>query len=117
VEFTSATNGMSLAADKDCSDVLDVAVISSLGSGATCEFRTPLVLTVLLGSGATILVGDTLAVKANTISSHNGVSSSVVVMAPRFLIAPVFSINGLSPGACVRGRKIVAWRLREREEG
>ena len=62
----------------DCTRVLDFATVAKLGSGPSCQFLTPSVLTITLGSQATILPNgtaqpDVVSLAQDTIGSAAGV--------------------------------------------
>ena len=62
----------------DCTRVLDAVTVGKLGSGPSCQFLTPSVLTITLGSQATILPNgtgqpDVISLAQNTVGSAAGV--------------------------------------------
>ena len=57
--------------DADCATYFDAATVARVGAEATCFWPSPLHLEVLMGSTATLVPGEALTLKADTIYNVN----------------------------------------------
>jgi len=93
VTFDSATNRAAKSGSFACSLVLDLTaaqVKTLFGAGTTCSFPASDSLKVTFGSGATVVPGDAIGVKALAVQASSLTGSVVSLFAP----AASFTVSG-----------------------
>ena len=96
LEFDRETNKGREPQPDSCTRLIDSAAVAQFGTGSSCRWVDPSTILIELGSGASILVGDTIAVKTETIltldeNSHPSSASAVLAIPPN-MPAPTVSL-------------------------
>ena len=99
VKFDQRTDRARMSAsDLKCSMILDPVSIPKLGQDPECKWSSDISLDIYLGSGASVLPGDPIALKSGTLRNLNSLcqasSSRVLVAPPRILKRPSFTLSG-----------------------
>lgn len=97
--------GLSLATSFECSQIFNGRSAILVGRSSVCQWTTLKLISITLSSDASVVAGDSLEVRANTIYNMGGLGSavtgSVVVSFPNGGEAPTVSMAAPSQvGAC-----------------
>jgi hypothetical protein len=104
--------------NSDCRSILEekiLPLLATFAQDATCVWEGDDILNIFLGPGATILPGDPITIRDDTLRSKNSVSgpctSRFPLSAPDFAIAPAVTVSGsneIDPCSDLQLRAIVA---------
>ena len=97
LEFDRVTNKARQPQPASCLELIDATNVAAFGTASSCRWLSASMILVTLGPGATVLVGDTIAVKPGVILAHDenspASSSSAVLAIPANMPAPVVTLT------------------------